>query len=117
MRVVTQNLRGRRGDWAGRRAVLVEGLRDLEPDLVALPEAIVNDEYDRVLDVLGPATSPTRARGSPVTTPMWRRGRPFDREPPAAGRRARARPAHDAQPREGVWASDHFGLVADLEVP
>jgi hypothetical protein len=54
MRVVTQNLRGRRGDWAGRRAVLVEGLRDLEPDLVALPEAIVNDEYDRVLDVLGP---------------------------------------------------------------
>jgi endonuclease/exonuclease/phosphatase family metal-dependent hydrolase len=54
VRVVTQNLWGRRGDWAARRGVLVNGLRELRPDLVALPEAIVNDEYDQVLDVLGP---------------------------------------------------------------
>jgi endonuclease/exonuclease/phosphatase family metal-dependent hydrolase len=54
LRVVLQNLWGRRGDWDARRAVLVEGLRGLRPDLVALPEAVVNEEYDQVLDVLGP---------------------------------------------------------------
>jgi endonuclease/exonuclease/phosphatase family metal-dependent hydrolase len=54
LRVVVQNLWGRRGDWAARRAVLVEGLRELRPDLVALPEAVVNDDYDQVVDVLGP---------------------------------------------------------------
>jgi endonuclease/exonuclease/phosphatase family metal-dependent hydrolase len=54
MRVVTQNLWGRRGDWPARRAVLVDGLRKLEPDLVALPEAVVTEEYDQVVDVLGP---------------------------------------------------------------
>ena len=54
LRVLTQNLWGRRGDWPARRSVLVEGLRELRPDLVALPEAIVTEEYDQVLDVLGP---------------------------------------------------------------
>jgi endonuclease/exonuclease/phosphatase family metal-dependent hydrolase len=52
-RVVTQNLWGRRGDWPARRSVLKQGLEELRPDLVALPESIVNDEYDQVLDVLG----------------------------------------------------------------
>jgi endonuclease/exonuclease/phosphatase family metal-dependent hydrolase len=33
--------------------VLVDGLRALRPDLIALPEAIVNDDYDQVVDVLG----------------------------------------------------------------
>src|SRR5438067_2294912 len=54
VRVVLQNLWGRRGDWIARRSVLVEGLRELHPDLVALPEAVVNDEYDQVVEVLGP---------------------------------------------------------------
>jgi endonuclease/exonuclease/phosphatase family metal-dependent hydrolase len=54
MRVVTQNLWGRRGDWEARRAVLVEGLRELRPDVVSLLEAVVTDEYDQVRDVLGP---------------------------------------------------------------
>ena len=53
VRVVTQNLWGRRGDWEARRAVLRDGLADLKPDLVALPESVVNGEYDQVLDVLG----------------------------------------------------------------
>ena len=53
-RVVTQNLWGRRGDWPARRSVLVEGLGELRPDLVALPESIVTEEYDQVVDVLGP---------------------------------------------------------------
>ena len=54
MRVVTQNLWGRRGRWEERRAVLIEGFRSLAPDLVALPESVVQDQYDQVLDVLGP---------------------------------------------------------------
>lgn len=54
MRVVTLNLWGRRGDWAERRTVLREGLRELRPDLVAFVEAIKTDEYDQVVDLLGP---------------------------------------------------------------
>lgn len=54
MRVVTQNLWGRRGRWPERRQVLVDGFRALAADLLALPESIVNDEYDQVRDVLGP---------------------------------------------------------------
>jgi endonuclease/exonuclease/phosphatase family metal-dependent hydrolase len=54
MRVVTQNLWGIRGDWEARRAVLIDGFRELEPDLVAFIEAIKTDEYDQVVDLLGP---------------------------------------------------------------
>jgi len=54
MRVLTQNLWGRRGPWEPRRLVLIDGLRELRPDLVAFQEAIVNDEYDEVSDLLGP---------------------------------------------------------------
>jgi endonuclease/exonuclease/phosphatase family metal-dependent hydrolase len=50
---VTQNLWGRRGDWNGRRSALARGLKELQPDLVALPESVVNDQYDQVVDVLG----------------------------------------------------------------
>lgn len=53
-RVVTQNLWGRRGDWPARRTALLAGLGELRPDLVALPEAVVNDDYDQVRDLLGP---------------------------------------------------------------
>jgi endonuclease/exonuclease/phosphatase family metal-dependent hydrolase len=53
MRVLVQNLFGRRADWPARRAVLADGLRDLAPDLVAFPEAIVTPEYDQVADLLG----------------------------------------------------------------
>src|SRR5919198_5243915 len=52
-RIVTQNLWGRRGDWEARHRVLRYGLADLRPDLVALPESVVNGEYDQVRDVLG----------------------------------------------------------------
>ena len=55
MRVLTLNLWGRRGAWTDRRAVLVDGLRELQPDLVAFQEAIRTDEYDQVLDLLGPS--------------------------------------------------------------
>ena len=52
-RIVTQNLWGRRGDWEARHRVLRYGLAELRPDLVALPESVVNGEYDQVRDVLG----------------------------------------------------------------
>lgn len=53
MRVVTQNLWGRRGDWEARREALQKGLRELAPDLVALPESVVSNGYDEVRDILG----------------------------------------------------------------
>ena len=54
MRVVVQNLFGRRADWPKRRDALRKILAELEPDLVAFPEAVVTDEYDQVGDLLGP---------------------------------------------------------------
>ncbi len=53
LRVVTLNLWGRRGSWEKRRRVLVDGLRELQPDLVAFIEAIKTDRYDQVVDLLG----------------------------------------------------------------
>ena len=54
VRVLTLNLWGLHGDWDERRAVLVEGIRGLGPDLVAFQEAITDDGYDQAADVLGP---------------------------------------------------------------
>jgi endonuclease/exonuclease/phosphatase family metal-dependent hydrolase len=73
MRVLTQNLWGwyypldgpgigrarpdaadRPAAWSDRRAVLAEGLRALDPDLVSFQEAIHHDAYDQVTDLLGP---------------------------------------------------------------
>jgi endonuclease/exonuclease/phosphatase family metal-dependent hydrolase len=53
VRVATLNLWGRRGRWDERRRVLVEGYRELAPDLLAFQEAVVDDEYDQVTDILG----------------------------------------------------------------
>ncbi len=53
VRVATLNLWGRRGAWDERRSVLVEGFRELAPDLVAFQEAVVGDGYDQVTDILG----------------------------------------------------------------
>jgi len=53
-RVLTLNLWGIRGEWPARRRVIADGLRDLRPDLVAFVEAIVTDNYDQVVDLLGP---------------------------------------------------------------
>ena len=54
VRVVSLNLWGRNGAWADRRSVLIDGFRALRPDLVALQEVIKNDEYDQMIDLLGP---------------------------------------------------------------
>src|SRR5918999_1360427 len=53
MRVLTLNLWGIRGDWEARRAVLVNGLRELRPDLIAFQEPIVTADYDQVVDLIG----------------------------------------------------------------
>jgi endonuclease/exonuclease/phosphatase family metal-dependent hydrolase len=55
IRVATLNLWGRGGAWDDRRAVLIEGLRSLAPDVIGFQEAIKTDGYDQVTDLLGPA--------------------------------------------------------------
>jgi endonuclease/exonuclease/phosphatase family metal-dependent hydrolase len=55
MRIVTMNLWGLRGDWPARRGVLLAGLRELRPDLVAFQEAIFTETYDQARDLLGPS--------------------------------------------------------------
>src|SRR4051812_39948463 len=54
MRVVTQNLWGRRGAWELRRSVLRRGLAELRPDIVSFQEAIKTAGYDMASDLLGP---------------------------------------------------------------
>ncbi len=52
VRVATLNLWGWHGAWDERRSVLVDGLRELRPDVIALQEAVVTDGYDQVADLL-----------------------------------------------------------------
>ncbi|MBB5783684.1 endonuclease/exonuclease/phosphatase family protein [Nonomuraea jabiensis] len=54
MRVATLNVWARNGCWSKRREVLIAGLRDLRPDLVAFQESVVTDDYDQIVDLLGP---------------------------------------------------------------
>jgi endonuclease/exonuclease/phosphatase family metal-dependent hydrolase len=54
MRVVTQNVWGRRGAWSLRREVLKRGLADLRPDIVSFQEVVNTPDYDMVRDLMGP---------------------------------------------------------------
>ncbi|MDX3108092.1 endonuclease/exonuclease/phosphatase family protein [Nonomuraea angiospora] len=54
MRVATLNLWAGHGSWNKRRDILIAGLRDLCPDLVAFQESVVTEDYDQVVDLLGP---------------------------------------------------------------
>jgi endonuclease/exonuclease/phosphatase family metal-dependent hydrolase len=40
--------------WRDRQMALTAGLRELQPDLVAFQEAFKTDDYDQVLELLGP---------------------------------------------------------------
>lgn len=51
---LTLNLFARHGEWAARRAALRAGIADLQPDLVALQEAVTDEQGDTAIDVLGP---------------------------------------------------------------
>lgn len=57
LRVLQLNVFGRSGPWPERREALRNGLRRLNPDLLALEETIVTDDYDQVEDLLGPGYS------------------------------------------------------------
>jgi endonuclease/exonuclease/phosphatase family metal-dependent hydrolase len=52
MRVITQNLLGYHQDWPRRRPVLAADLRELRPELLLCQEAVANDAYDMVSDLL-----------------------------------------------------------------
>ena len=54
IRVAVQNVWRRYGQWPERRSVLIEGFRRVQPDLVALIEPVKRDDYDQVVDLLGP---------------------------------------------------------------
>lgn len=51
--MLTLNVWGRQGEWPRRRTVLVDGLRDLDPDLIAFQEVVADDDYDQVRELLG----------------------------------------------------------------
>jgi endonuclease/exonuclease/phosphatase family metal-dependent hydrolase len=53
LRVLTLNHWGMGGDWGSRRAVLIEGLRELDPDLVAFQETVKTDEHDTAAELVG----------------------------------------------------------------
>src|SRR5215203_3679954 len=53
VRVATLNLWGRHGAWDERRSVLVAGLRELHPDIIAFQEAVVTDGCYQVADQAG----------------------------------------------------------------
>src|SRR5215208_6490193 len=53
LRVLTLNIYGQSAHWAARRQVLVDGIRQLAPDLIALQETIRTDDYDQVVELLG----------------------------------------------------------------
>ena len=52
LRVATLNLWGRQGAWDERRAVLVDGLRGLRPDVIAFQDVIKSEGYDQATDLL-----------------------------------------------------------------
>jgi endonuclease/exonuclease/phosphatase family metal-dependent hydrolase len=54
VRVATLNLWGRSGAWDERRSVLIDGFRQLRPNIVALQEVVKTDGYDQASDLLGP---------------------------------------------------------------
>ena len=53
VRVATLNLWGLHREWEERRSVLVDGLRELRPDVIAFQEAVLANGYDQVADLLG----------------------------------------------------------------
>jgi endonuclease/exonuclease/phosphatase family metal-dependent hydrolase len=53
IRVLTCNIYAHHARWEDRRRVLIAGLAELKPDLVALQETIVAGEDDQAADILG----------------------------------------------------------------
>ncbi|HVI35669.1 MAG TPA: hypothetical protein VM684_05530, partial [Gaiellales bacterium] len=53
VRALTLNLWARHGNWPARRQVLRAGLQAADADLIIAQEAIVEDGYDQLADLLG----------------------------------------------------------------
>jgi hypothetical protein len=59
VRAMSLNLFVHHGDWPARRDVLADGLWRLRPDVLALREAVVDDDgYDQAAELLGPDYHP-----------------------------------------------------------
>ena len=64
LRVLTMNLLSpEHADWERRRPVLLDGLRTLGPDVVALQETVWGDGTDQAVDLLGPGYQVARHSG------------------------------------------------------
>ena len=114
MRLVDEHLRSARG-LRTRGMVLAERLRDIDPDLLTLQVTIVRDDYDQVRDLLGGRFQ--------LVHQTSREPDGQGSAPPAAGRSPRCGSSTSSSapaivvdtPQHQVQASDHFGLMADLQ--
>jgi endonuclease/exonuclease/phosphatase family metal-dependent hydrolase len=52
IRVLTFNIWGMHGDWESRRKIISEGIRRLQPDIIAFQEVIVKPGYDQVATLI-----------------------------------------------------------------
>jgi hypothetical protein len=114
IRVVTLNLWGRGDAWEERRPVLADG--------VGISIAIHPDDPGHTFT---PSNPPVPSRSNPMVVDGERVlevGRRVDHIMVRCGHHG---PTLDVvacerifdEPVDGVWASDHFGVMADLEVP
>jgi endonuclease/exonuclease/phosphatase family metal-dependent hydrolase len=53
VRLYTHNIYARRADWSARRQLLIDGIADLDPDIVFFQEEVLTPEYDQAADILG----------------------------------------------------------------
>ena len=53
VRLWTHNIYADRAGWEDRRRVLIDGVREIQPDLISLQETMVIPDYDQVADILG----------------------------------------------------------------
>ena len=113
LRAISLNLFGHNADWRARLPALQEGLRRLRPDVLALQEAVVDGTGDQAAELLGPEYHLAhQTRG--LVGDGHHRGASVGHGPTL--RIAACRRVFD-EPVDGVWASDHYGVLADLELP
>ncbi len=53
LRILTYNIYGTAAGWEQRRCALSTGLGELSPDLVALHETVLTDDFDQAAELLG----------------------------------------------------------------
>jgi endonuclease/exonuclease/phosphatase family metal-dependent hydrolase len=135
VRVLTLNVFSHYRDWRARCRVLAAGLRDLNPDVVALQETSIpfwtgRQSLDGVSvyyqdaweAVHGDAPGHTFTPDNRLRSDAWRPrpGRRIDYVMVRCGDRGATLDITNCevvfdQPVEGVWGSDLFGVFADRE--